>query len=41
MVRDENIDTGLISLVSVLLAYINAEPQPKPYLMKKGIKIIL
>lgn len=41
MVRNEDNQTDLLQLTSILLAHINGEPQPKPYLIKDGVKIIL
>ncbi len=41
MVLNENSDLHLISLVGILLDYVDVEPQPKPYLVKDGVTIIL
>jgi hypothetical protein len=37
----KNQDLGVISLLSILAIYAEAELQAKPYLIKDGIKIIL
>jgi len=36
-----NSELGMVSLLSVLKIYAQIEEQPKPYLLKDGIKIIL
>lgn len=41
MVRDEDTETDLLQLASILQEYIEDEPQLKPYLTKDGVKIIL
>jgi len=38
---NKNLDLGVISLLSILSIYAEAEQQAKPYLIKDGIKIIL
>lgn len=34
-------DLGVVSLLSILAIYAEAESQAKPYLVKDGVKIIL
>jgi len=41
MVQKDDIDYGTISLIAILLAHVSIEPQPKPFLIKNGVKIIL
>ncbi|MGD8373540.1 MAG: hypothetical protein PVI21_01635 [Candidatus Woesebacteria bacterium] len=41
MVRNEDTETDLLQLASILLVHIEDEPQPRPYLIKDGVKIIL
>lgn len=41
MVRDEDTETDLLHLASILLAHIEDEPQSDPYLIKDGVRIIL
>lgn len=36
-----NIDLGVVSLLSILEIVAEAEAQEKPYLIKDGLKIIL
>jgi len=36
-----NSELSMVSLLSVLKIYVQIEEQPKPYLIKDGVKIIL
>jgi hypothetical protein len=37
----KNTELGLVSLLALLNVYAEAQTQPKPFLIKDGIKIIL
>lgn len=36
-----NLDFGVVTLLSILSAYAEADTQSKPYLVKGGVNIIL